>query len=419
MSIPGEANQTESKDGPASIAVTCQQVTHYHAARFRALARDVQCLQIIAATGDAEMQAVLSRSDTGLAVTTLFSTTQQYIQAVRSGALWRRCWDVLDRIAPRAVAISGWSFPESLAALGWAESKGARVILMSDSQREDAARSRAREWLKGRIVRACDAALVGGRRHRDYASALGMRPEQVVLGYDVVDNAYFRLEAERVRSAGDQVRRELALPERFLLASGRFVPKKNFPGLVRAFAKALSAVTTETCLVILGEGPGRAGIEEAIRSCGVEEHVILAGMQDYGALPAFYALADAFIHVPLWEQWGLVINEAAASGLPLIVSHRCGAAPELVQDGVNGYLVDGADEAAIAAAISHMLHTSDAGRRSMGERSVALVGEWGPERFSQGMRDALARCSPGPRPLSWADQILFRLLARHFSQAVG
>ena len=64
-----------------AIAVTCQQVTHYHAARFRALARDMPSLQIIAATGDAEMRAVLSRSDTGLAVTTMTGSDRARIEA--------------------------------------------------------------------------------------------------------------------------------------------------------------------------------------------------------------------------------------------------------------------------------------------------------------------------------------------------
>ena len=62
-----------------------------------------------------------------------------------------------------------------------------------------------------------------------------------------------------------------------------------------------------------------------------------------------YGLASAFVHPSTTEQWGLVVNEAAAAGLPLIVSERCGCAPELVRQGVTGFLFDPYDIDAICS----------------------------------------------------------------------
>ena len=84
----------------------------------------------------------------------------------------------------------------------------------------------------------------------------------------------------------------------------------------------------------------RAEVEEAISRLSVEGSVHLVGAQSYGDVPAYYALAGAFVHASTTEQWGLVVNEAMASGLPVLVSNRCGCAPDLVQEGVNGFTFD-------------------------------------------------------------------------------
>src|SRR5208337_5127598 len=66
----------------------------------------------------------------------------------------------------------------------------------------------------------------------------------------------------------------------------------------------------------------------------------LPGFKQYEELPAYYGLAGAFVHASTAEQWGLVANEAMASGLPVLVSNRCGCATELVEEGRNGFAFD-------------------------------------------------------------------------------
>jgi glycosyltransferase involved in cell wall biosynthesis len=71
---------------------------------------------------------------------------------------------------------------------------------------------------------------------------------------------------------------------------------------------------------------------------GLEAHVLFPGPKGYAELPYYYGLAEAFIHASTTEQWGLVVNEAMAAGLPVLVSERCGCAPDLVVPGFNGLL---------------------------------------------------------------------------------
>lgn len=292
--------------------------------------------------------------------------------------------------------------------------------MMSASQEHDATRLGLREAIKSRVVGACDAALVGGRLQHDYIVQLGMPRERVFLGYDAVDNRHFSNGADRARSDAASLRRLHGLPERYILASARFIPKKNLDKLVTAFARALEITPAPHHLVILGDGPGRAGLQAAIASADLGSRVVLAGFKDYESLPAFYGLADAFVHVSLAEQWGLVINEATAAGLPLVVSNVCGAAAELIEPGNNGVLVDPKDVEGMAHALQHIMTLSDAEREAMGQASRRIVADWGTERFADGLRKASEAAFDAPRcRLSTLDRLLMHNLARHYISSVS
>ena len=83
-----------------------------------------------------------------------------------------------------------------------------------------------------------------------------------------------------------------------------------------------------------------------------------------------------------------MINEAAASGVAVIVSSACGATSSLVQDDVNGFTVDASNDMSIAEALSAL---SPDRRRQMGAASRRIVAEWGPERFASGLRPPMTR----------------------------
>jgi glycosyltransferase involved in cell wall biosynthesis len=115
--------------------------------------------------------------------------------------------------------------------------------------------------------------------------------------------------------------------------------------------------------------------------------VYLPGFRQIGELPRFYAHAGAFVHASTTEQWGLVVNEAMASGLPVLVSNLCGCAPELVVEGINGFTFDPRDVDELARGmrrIASMDESERAGLASAGQRRVSA---WGLERFAAGPAD--------------------------------
>jgi glycosyltransferase involved in cell wall biosynthesis len=140
---------------------------------------------------------------------------------------------------------------------------------------------------------------------------------------------------------------------------------------------------------------------------------MLAGFRQYEELPAWYGLASAFVHASTTEQWGLVVNEAMASGLPVIVSERCGCAPDLVEHGVNGFTFDPYDVPALADLMQRVAAMTDERRAAMGAAGQRIIADWGPERFADGLMKAVQVALSRPLPTaSWFDQGLLRLLAR-------
>ena len=120
--------------------------------------------------------------------------------------------------------------------------------------------------------------------------------------------------------------------------------------------------------------------------------VTLLGQVEGDQLLEAYAAADVFALLSRREPWGVVVNEAAASGLPLVLSDRVGAAHDLLRDGENGFLVPAGDPAPAARAL-RQLASDDVLRRAMGERSQELVADWGydasVENFVAAVRAAI------------------------------
>ena len=100
-------------------------------------------------------------------------------------------------------------------------------------------------------------------------------------------------------------------------------------------------------LVLAGDGPLREPLKVLVTSLGLSGTVQFAGHKTSTGLLPYYAFAGCFVLPSTREPWGLVVNEAMASGLPVLVSDRCGCAEDLVQSGVNGFVFDPAERGAI------------------------------------------------------------------------
>lgn len=326
-----------------------------------------------------------------------------------------RLWSALDRIQPDVVAVPGWSLADALAALHWCVRTMTPVVVMSDSTAWSGARGRWREWLKSRLLRHCTSALVAGTPHAEYLVDLGMPKERVFLGYDVVDNDHFAEKSAEVRSQEPECRKLLGLPKKYFLASARFVEVKNLPRLLRAYARYRDLASLGQSgkrdreiwdLVLTGDGPLRESLNSQLSTLNLHKHVHLPGFKQYDELPAYYALASAFVHASITETWALVVNEAMASGLPVLVSNGCGCARDLVQEGLNGFTFNPYEIEQLAQ-LMLKLSTLDSGLIALGSASREIIGRWGLDRFAAGLKQAVDCAMEVTCPRSdWVGQIL-------------
>ena len=387
----------------------------------------------------------------------------------------KRLHKILDDFGPDAVVVPGWGYRGALLALQWCLSRKVSAVVMSESTAWDDVRKPIKEWVKRRIISLFSAALVGGTPHRDYMEELGMPSDRIFLGYDAVDNGFFSEEVRKIvesresrveRTAWEEshagksgVEEERKKP--YFLASARFIEKKNLFRLLRAYARYRKAVegrepshlevTRQTAegsprgaarpagsgcrqsrvesmdsgfrsqvsspqdpfdLILLGDGAMRSELEKLRSELGLEDCVQMPGFKQYEELPSYYAHAGAFIHASTTEQWGLVVNEAMASGLPVLVSNRCGCARDLVKDGENGWTFDPTNEEQLADLMLR-ISSDEERRREMGHKSREIIAAWGPDRFASGIDSAVKAALAAPRKMAGLiDRLILWVMAR-------
>jgi glycosyltransferase involved in cell wall biosynthesis len=399
------------------LCLVWQRFGPYHNARLRACVRllankNVEVIGVQVADRGGPHPYDSSASD--IKLTTLFPNAT--VETLPRRRVFKAVLSLLDRVEPDAIALPAYSRPESQAGLWWARAFRRTAIVMTESRHEDAARSAIREHIKREIVSQFDAALAGGTPQARYTRALGIPSDCIFTPYDVVDNAYFAAGAAAARSNRGAFEHLPGLEREssFFLACGRFIKRKNFDTLIESYERYVAAKGDgETWgLVLLGDGPERSRLAERANALKPPARVTFAGYRKGAELCAYYGLAGAFIHPARMDQWGLVVNEAMAAGLPILASTGVGAAEDLVVEGVNGYVFDPDDHVIIADA---MLKIASLGaeRAWMGHHSRVRIAAWSPAEFAEGMfRAVTAGENHSDRPLPTHVKLLLQALNR-------
>jgi len=405
---------------PGKLVLLVERLGPYHVARLRALGEqhgNVAVVEVCAVDGVYAWDRVPVSADVERC--TLF---QDAAAARGVRALRQRLECELDRLAPGVLFYPGWSDPAALCMLRYSRQRGIPGVMMSDSTAFDRQRGRLREYVKARLVALADAMFVAGSRHVEYAEQLGMPGARIATGYDVVDNEHFAKGAAAARNRAAELRREHGLPERYFVACGRFVEKKNWLRLLSAYADYRAQVGEQPLdLVAVGDGPLAPRVRALAEERGITEHVKFVGFWQYQSLPIVYGLAAALIHPSTVDQWGLVVNEALAAGLPVLVSNRAGCAPDLVREGENGWTFDPDDVPLLTTLMARVGRLSDSERERLGARGQKLIADWSLDRFVDGALSAarLAQCEAGKNALtrnpSLVDTALLRVLVEQRS----
>ena len=285
-------------------------------------------------------------------------------------------WRELRHAHPDVVVVSGWSTFAAQAALLWCRLQRIPYVLLvvsHDVGPRSGWRAAVKSAVVPRLVRGAAGVLVVGTLARASVIARGASPGHVRVFANTIDVESFGSRAEALATRRPELRRELGLgaDDVVVLSVARLAPEKRHDILVRAVAEAADE---RLALVLVGDGTERAALERLAATLGVR--LVLAGDRPWEGVVEAYAAADVFALLSQRETWGVVVNEAAACGLPLVLSDRVGAAADLLQDGVNGSLVPAGSIDAAADALVRL--TADpVARLAAGAESRRIVAGWG------------------------------------------
>jgi glycosyltransferase involved in cell wall biosynthesis len=266
---------------------------------------------------------------------------------------------------PDVVLIGGWADREYLAVCRKMRAKGTVVVSGCDTQWKGSIRQYLAAFTAPlHVRRAIDVLWVSGERQRMLASALGYKGDRCWDGNYACDWNLFSSARSRDSRTDERP---------YFLFVGRYVQEKGIDTLVSAFQIYKDSVAEPWNLVCAGSGP----LADTIRTSDALDR----GFVQPQDLPDLMSGASGFILPSRFEPWGVVIQEAAAAGLPLICSDACGASVHLLRDCFNGFTFPVGNAAALAERMARITLLDDEQRVAMAEHSFQLSRQYTPQRW--------------------------------------
>jgi glycosyltransferase involved in cell wall biosynthesis len=291
---------------------------------------------------------------------------------------------ILMKHRPEVLVLGGYHHPTSLLVLAFARLFETPLVLWGESNLNDERSSQPMlEAYKRWFMRHCTKFLAVGTSSRDYFLAYGVRPKDVHIAPNAVDNDFFFRKSFEYRQ--NNPLREL-YPYQVILYVGRVIQAKGVMNLICAYEMIANQV--DAGLLIVGDGQDKDRYEVYCRERELDRAQFI-GFVHQEELPMYYALADVFVFPTHSDPWGFVLNEALACGLPVISTDVAGAMPDLVRHGRNGYVFSKGDVDALAAYLLQILRDDDRAR-AMGQESLRISQDHSPERCAAGFLRVIA-----------------------------
>lgn len=261
-------------------------------------------------------------------------------------ALWWKLLKAIVQERPDAVFLCHYNYPPVFVAAVVLKVFGIPAFTMFDSKFDDMPRRLALESVKAILLAPYDGALAGSRRSAEYLHFLGLRKRPVVKGFDCLDVVRLKTLTQR---------RGIARPshaERNFLVVARLIQEKNLEHALRAFAQWRQSAAHPRRLRILGGGPLEPSLRALSDELGIADAVDFCGPADQQAVAEAMQDGLALLFPSIQETYGFVVIEALAQGLPVLISTVPGAVDDLIDNSVNGWVVDPYRPAGLVAAMA-------------------------------------------------------------------
>jgi glycosyltransferase involved in cell wall biosynthesis len=311
--------------------------------------------------------------------------------------------DAIGATTPDVVLITGWYSITLVRALWACRRLGVPTLYRGDSHLLSGPLGWRRPlWsLKTRfLLRQLDGFLSPGARVGDYLRWFGAPEHRIFRVPHAVDNDMFAAAAAPFQTPDVRAAARLRWgldPDAFVpLFVGKLIPSKRPLNVVRAVARLAPGAT----LMVVGSGPLEQAVRDESARLGVSLRMV--GFLNQTQLGEPYALADCLtLPSDFPETWGLVVNEALATGLPCVVSSAVGCAPDLIHEGETGYVYTLDDIEALAMTLAKVRHRKAEGH-DWRPACQALASAYSYKAMTAGLvraaRSVLPH-SPGPDPI--------------------
>ena len=369
----------------------------YHVARFEGLVesfgKDVVGIELVGGIGVHAGLKFREGLPADLRIETLMpdKSWSEANQWALSWKLWRR----LSLLRPRIVLVPGYYTLPAIVASLWARLHGSESVLMAESTASDHTRTWWKEGLKSIAIRALfDWAVVGGRRHVEYLKSLRVPPERVTQFYDVVSNKLYSDGTKAIRGMQPIQFGLGGLAGPFFLYVGRLAAEKNVATLLESWITYRQDGGAWP-LVLVGGGQDEATLRRKAQDSQYADQVFFFGHLSSHSLLPLLAFAGCFVLPSVREPWGLVVNEAMASALPVLVSQSCGCVEDLVQSGRNGFVFNPNDPGELAGLLARIASLTTEERLRMGADSEVIIRPFNPRNFGLSILGIAKACAIG------------------------
>lgn len=239
------------------------------------------------------------------------------------------------------------------------------VIWTETFEWKRAPRAKLAEPLVKLICRHADACVAVGKKSKEYFIKKGASPNKVFITPDTAQSY------EIIKRVNDSDLKN----KKIILYLSRIVPYKGLDILIKAFAK-LEKEIKDSFLLIAGKGSFEQEAKNLAKSLNIK-NIKFLGPVDKEHIGFYYSICDVFVLPSTFrdydaECWGLVLNEAMAFGKPVVSTDAVGGAYDLINNGINGFMVKHGNVEELYSALKKIL-TDDKLRKKMGEESKKLI----------------------------------------------
>lgn len=281
---------------------------------------------------------------------------------------------------PAVVNLTGYYDIASWTILFYCKFKGIKTILSNESTANDHARNGLKEFIKALIIKQFDGYFNFGTLSENYILSLGVKPNKMLVKRNCVDNKalkqlYLNYLPERIQQ---QHMRNLS-SNNFIFV-GRLIDYKNLFHFLEAFNLAQTKSSYDWGVIILGDGELKEDLQQFVSENKIQNVNFQPGVS-WQQVPEYLALSDVLVLPSYSEPWGLVVNEAMACGLPVIVSDKCGCVIDLVKNGENGFTFSPNNHEQLSNLLLKFMN-NEVNSEQMGLVSQRIIQEYSPENVA-------------------------------------